>query len=128
MILVYTGILTIIIGITMFCVLLYLGHTRTVTGPKIVNVSNCKDRGNAVEYGSNGPNYVPKYVCDLTTEGESMTNILEGDPLDHIGKNSKISTSIMISKWYWITSYIIMGFGVLQLAIYLLMYLSSPKY
>ena len=102
----------------MFCVLLYLG--RAVKGPKIVSVSNCKDRGNAVEYGSNGPNYVPKYVCDLTTEGESVTNVLEGNPLDHIGEYSKISNTIFISKWYWITSYIIIALGVLQL-IYLLL-------
>ena len=127
MILVYTGIFTIIIGIIMFLILLYLGRNQTVKGPKIVNVSNCKDRGNAVEYGPNGPNYVPKYVCDLITEGESMTNVLEGDPLDHIGKNSKISTTILISKWYWITSYIIIGLGVLQIAIYLFMYLLSAR-
>lgn len=121
MILVFTGTLTIIIGIIMFLVLIYLSHTGTVKGPKIVNVSNCKDRGNAIKYGPDGPNYVPKYVCDLTTEGESMTSILEGDPLDHIGENSKISTAIIISKWYWISSYIIVFLGIVQLFIYLLL-------
>ena len=141
MILVYTGILTIIIGITMFFVLKYISRTRVVDGPKIIKVSDCKDDTyNPEVYGPRPANYVPQYFCKIYTEvdndvnsedfphtGFPYTDTLKGDPQSYVGKYSKQSSALIISKWYWITSYIIMGLGVLQLAIYLFMYLLSPR-
>jgi hypothetical protein len=130
MILIYTGIFTIIIAIILFFVLKYIGRTRKVNGPKIVRVSDCKDDTIDPEvYGPRPANYTPHYFCKVYMEDGSMvTDVLVGDPQSYIGTYHKITEAMLISKWYWIGTYILFSLGVLQLVVYLLMYLSSPRY
>lgn len=106
MIIMITGVLTLIISIVILIFLIYYSQPRKAQGNKIVKITGCTDVSN-IEGPSN-------YFCQqvITEYGVIFSDFFSDDPQNHIGETTLINERTVFPKWVWIVASFIFVAGI----------------